>query len=32
VLTPAGPLDLRVDGEIYLSGPAQIIGGGEFHL
>jgi diaminopimelate epimerase len=32
VLTPAGPLELRVDGDIYLSGPAQIVGGGEFHL
>jgi diaminopimelate epimerase len=32
VLTPAGPLELRAEGEIYLSGPAQIIGGGEFHL
>jgi diaminopimelate epimerase len=32
VLTPAGPLKLRAEGEIYLSGPAQIIGGGEFHL
>jgi diaminopimelate epimerase len=32
VVTPAGPLKLRSDGEIYLVGPAQIIGGGEFHL
>ena len=32
VLTPAGPLELRSDGEIYLVGPAQIIGGGEFYL
>jgi diaminopimelate epimerase len=32
VLTPAGPLKLRSEGEIYLVGPAQIIGGGEFHL
>jgi diaminopimelate epimerase len=32
VLTPAGPLELRAEGEIYLSGPAQIIGGGEFYL
>ncbi len=32
VLTPAGPLELRAEEEIYLSGPAKIIGGGEFHL
>jgi diaminopimelate epimerase len=32
VVTPAGPLELRVEGEIYLVGPAQIIGGGEFYL
>jgi diaminopimelate epimerase len=32
VLTPAGPLELRSEGEIYLVGPAQIIGGGEFYL
>jgi diaminopimelate epimerase len=32
VLTPAGPLRLRFEGEIHLVGPAQIIGGGEFHL
>lgn len=32
VLTPAGPLQLRSEGEIYLVGPAQIIGGGEFYL
>ena len=33
VLTPAGPLKLRAEGEdIYLVGPAQIIGGGEFYL
>jgi diaminopimelate epimerase len=32
VLTPAGPLKLRSEIEIYLTGPAQIIGGGEFHL
>jgi diaminopimelate epimerase len=33
VLTPAGPLQLRSEGaEIYLIGPAQIIGGGEFYL
>lgn len=32
ILTPAGPLELRSEGEIYLTGPAQIIGGGEFYL
>ena len=32
VLTPAGPLKLRSEDEIYLVGPAQIIGGGEFYL
>ena len=33
VLTAAGPLELRVEAEeIYLTGPAQIIGGGEFYL
>jgi diaminopimelate epimerase len=33
ILTPAGPLQLRAEGEeIYLLGPAQIIGGGEFYL
>jgi diaminopimelate epimerase len=32
ILTRAGPLELRADGDMYLAGPAQIIGGGEFHL
>lgn len=33
ILTAAGPLELRMqDDEIYLTGPAQIIGGGEFYL
>jgi diaminopimelate epimerase len=32
VLTPAGPLELRLQGEISLVGPAQIVGGGEFYL
>ena len=32
VLTPAGPLDLRWDGEdILLSGPAEIVAAGEFY-
>ena len=30
VLTPAGPLDLRWDDEIYLTGPAEIVGEGAF--
>ena len=30
VLTPAGPLDLRWDDEIYLTGPAEIVGEGVF--
>jgi diaminopimelate epimerase len=30
VLTPAGPLDLRFDGDIFLTGPAEIIAEGEF--
>jgi diaminopimelate epimerase len=33
ILTPAGRLHLRLQGEeIYLAGPAQIVGGGEFYL
>jgi diaminopimelate epimerase len=33
IRTPAGPLELRLEGgEIYLVGPAQIIGGGEFYF
>jgi diaminopimelate epimerase len=33
VLTPAGPLQLRSENDqIYLVGPAQIIGGGEFYF
>ena len=31
VLTPAGPIELRSDGEIFLTGPAQIIADGEFY-
>jgi diaminopimelate epimerase len=30
VLTPAGPIDLRFDGDIFLTGPAQLIADGEF--
>ena len=32
VLTPAGPIDLRFDGDIYLTGPAEIVAEGEFFL
>jgi diaminopimelate epimerase len=32
VLTPAGPLDLRIDNEAFLTGPAVIIGKGEYFL
>lgn len=32
VLTPAGPLELRVEGSYFLKGPAVLIGGGEFYL
>ncbi len=32
VLTPAGPIDLRWDDDIYLTGPAEIVAGGEFYL
>jgi hypothetical protein len=30
VLTPAGPLNARVDGSVYLTGPAEIVAEGEF--
>jgi diaminopimelate epimerase len=30
VLTPAGPIDLRFDGDVYLTGPAEIVAEGEF--
>ena len=30
VLTPAGPLDLRLQDEIFLTGPAEIVAEGEF--
>jgi diaminopimelate epimerase len=32
VLTPAGPLDLRSDQDVYLTGPAEIVGQGEFFM
>ena len=30
VLTPAGPIDIRFEGEAYLTGPAEIVAEGEF--
>lgn len=30
VLTPAGPIDLRLEDEIFLTGPAELIAQGEF--
>jgi diaminopimelate epimerase len=32
VLTPAGPIDLRSDGDLYLKGPAQLFAEGVFFL
>ena len=32
VRTPAGPIQIRQDGDIYLTGPAQIVAEGEFFL
>jgi diaminopimelate epimerase len=32
VLTPGGPLELRWDRSIFLTGPAEIIGRGEFYF
>jgi diaminopimelate epimerase len=32
VLTPAGPIDLREDGDILLLGPVEIVAEGEFFL
>jgi diaminopimelate epimerase len=29
VLTPAGPLDLRIEEDVYLTGPAEIVAEGE---
>lgn len=31
VLTPAGPLKVRLDGDVYLTGPAEFIADGLFH-
>jgi diaminopimelate epimerase len=30
VLTPAGPIDLRLEEEVFLTGPAEIVGDGQF--
>lgn len=30
VLTPAGPIDLRLEGDIFLTGPAEIVADGDF--
>ena len=32
VLTPAGPIDLRLEDEVFLTGPAELIAAGEFWL
>ena len=32
VLTPAGPIDLRWDDDLYLTGPAAIVAEGEFYI
>ena len=32
VLTPAGPIDLRLEDDVYLTGPAEIVAEGEFFL
>ena len=32
VLTPAGPLELRAAGDIFLTGPAEIVAGGAFYF
>ena len=32
VLTPAGPLDLRLEEDVFLTGPAEIVAEGEFFL
>jgi diaminopimelate epimerase len=32
VITPAGPLDLRLEAEVFLTGPADIVAEGEFFV
>lgn len=32
VITPAGPLELRWDTDLYLTAPAEIVAGGEFYF
>ncbi len=32
VMTPAGPLELRVEDEVFLTGPAEVVAEGEFLL
>ena len=32
VLTPAGPIDLRFEGDVFLTGPAEIVAEGAFFL
>ncbi len=32
VMTPAGPLELRADTDLYLTAPAEIVAGGEFYF
>src|SRR5437764_4772208 len=32
VVTPAGPIDLRFEEDIFLTGPAEIVADGEFLL
>jgi len=32
VLTPAGPIDLRFETDIFLTGPAEIVAAGEFFI
>ena len=29
-MTPAGPIDLRLDEEVFLTGPAEIVAEGRF--
>jgi diaminopimelate epimerase len=31
VLTPGGPLEVRWDEKVYMTGPAEIVGRGEFY-